>query len=93
MQGVFGTEGNTANQYAGGSRGEVTQRGNTGRSGVFGRVQEVGLGAQELVLHRSRDAFFMPSHQREGKEGGFGGRTPIFCDPPPPCVSLDKPAS
>lgn len=41
-------------------------------------------------MHRSRDAFFTPSHQREGREGGFGGRIPMFSDPPPPCLSLDQ---
>lgn len=87
MQGFFDTEENNGKSVCWRKqRGDDPERGNTGRSGVFGRVREVGLGAKELVLHRSRDAFFMPGHQKEGKEGGFGGRTPIFCDPPPLCV-------
>lgn len=28
-------------------------------------------------MNRSRDAFFVPSHWREGREGGFGGRIPM----------------
>lgn len=43
-------------------------------------------------MRRNRDAFFTPGHQRGGREGGFGGRIPMFCDPPPPppCLSLDQ---
>lgn len=54
-------------------------RGDTDRSHICVRVWEVGLNVQrqEWAVNQSKGTFFRPSHCREGRDCGAGGRIPM----------------